>query len=550
MKAHASYPTLLEMFYRFEKGKANQVFLSEPIAGKAMSHTWQQAGISIRKMAGALSALNLPAGSRVAIIGKNSAHWIMADLAITMAGHVSVPIYPTVTAATLRQILTHSESQVLFVGKLDAFEPLQQGIPSTVRCIHFPHWAWSDCEDWDNFSKDANAIVPDVLPDPQALSCILYTSGTTGDPKGVMHTHFAHSFSLLTVMEALGEDLHNEVFFSYLPLSHIAERMVVEYCGIFTGGTIYFPESLATFSRDLAAAQPTIFLAVPRIWEKFREEILKKIPQQRLDILFNIPLLGGFLKKLMRKKLGLSRVKYALSGASPLHPSLPIWFSKLGIVIQEAYGMTENMALATINRKPSARFGTVGQSYKGVELFLGADNEVLVKSPANMLGYYKEPEMSAACFENGFLKTGDEGRLDQDGYLTITGRIKDLFKTSKGKYVAPAPIEKKLLEHSIISQACVVGSGESHALALCMLSPEAGGDRDQLQVMLSSIRQQVNQGLEYHEQIAKLIIVRDEWTIANGFFTPTLKIRRGAVDAHYGPQYAVWLLTKEEAIWE
>ena len=550
MKAHASYPTLLEMFYRFEKGKANQVFLSEPIAGKAMSHTWQQAGVSIRKMAGALSALNLPAGSRIAIIGKNSAHWIMADLAITMAGHVSVPIYPTVTAATLRQILTHSESQVLFVGKLGAFEPLQPGIPSTVRCIHFPHWAWSDCEDWNNFSKDANAIEPDVLPDPQALSCILYTSGTTGDPKGVMHTHFAHSFSLLTVMEALGEDLQNEVFFSYLPLSHIAERMVVEYCGIFTGGTIYFPESLATFSRDLAAAQPTIFLAVPRIWEKFREEILKKIPQQRLDILFNIPVLGGFLKKLMRKKLGLSRVKYALSGASPLHPSLPIWFSKLGIVIQEAYGMTENMALATINRKPSARFGTVGQSYKGVELFLGADNEVLVKSPANMLGYYKEPEMSAACFENGFLKTGDEGRLDQDGYLTITGRIKDLFKTSKGKYVAPAPIEKKLLEHSIISQACVVGSGESHALALCMLSPEAGGDRDQLQVMLSSIRQQVNQGLEYHEQIAKLIIVRDEWTIANGFFTPTLKIRRGAVDAHYGPQYAVWLLTKEEAIWE
>jgi long-chain acyl-CoA synthetase len=243
-------------------------------------------------------------------------------------------------------------------------------------------------------------------------------------------------------------------------------------------------------------------------------------------------------------------VKYALSGASPLHPSLPIWFSKLGIVIQEAYGMTENMALATINRKPTARFGTVGQSYKGVELFLGADNEVLVKSPANMLGYYKEPEMSAACFENGFLKTGDEGRLDQDGYLTITGRIKDLFKTSKGKYVAPAPIEKKLLEHSIISQVCVVGSGESHALALCMLSPEAGGDRDQLQVILSSIRQQINQGLEYHEQIAKLIIVRDEWTIANGFFTPTLKIRRGAVDAHYGPQYATWLLTKEEAIWE
>lgn len=550
MKAATSYPTLLEMFYRFEKEKANQVFLSEPIAGNAVSHTWQSAGMSVRKMAGALLALQLPVGSRIAIIGKNSAHWIMADLAITMAGHVAVPIYPTVTAATLRQIVTHSESQVLFVGKLDAFEPIQAGIPASVRCIHFPHWAWSGCEAWDRFTHDTNPVLTNPIPDPQSLSCILYTSGTTGDPKGVMHTHYAHSFSLLTVMDALGEELSNEVFFSYLPLSHIAERMVVEYCGIFTGGTIYFPESLATFSRDLEAAQPTIFLAVPRIWEKFREEILKKIPQQKLNFLLGIPLLGSFLKKVMRKKLGLSRVKYALSGASPLHPSLPIWFAKLGIIIQEAYGMTENMALATINRKPTARFGTVGQSYSGVELFLGAGNEVMVKSPANMIGYYKEPELTAASFDDGFLKTGDEGQLDQDGYLTITGRIKDLFKTSKGKYVAPAPIEKKLLEHAVISQACVVGSGESHALALCMLSPDVSEDKDQLQQLLSTIRQQVNQEVEQHEQLAKLVIVRDEWTIANGFFTPTLKIRRGAIDAHYGPQYATWLLMKEEAIWE
>ena len=252
----------------------------------------------------------------------------------------------------------------------------------------------------------------------------------------------------------------------------------------------------------------------------------------------------------MRKKLGLSRVRFALSGASPLHPSLPLFFAKLGITIQEAYGMTENMALATINRKATARFGTVGQSYDGVELKLGEQNEILVRSAANMIGYYKEPELTTASFEDGFLKTGDEGRLDADGYLYITGRLKDLFKTSKGKYVAPAPIEKKLLEHSLISQVCVVGSGESHALALCMLTTTSIADRTQLSQTLSAIRKKVNEQLDPHEQLAKLVVVREEWTIANGFITPTLKIRRNSIDAHYGPFYAGWLLAEHDAVWE
>ena len=545
-----TYPSILEKFYEFEKSQPDKLFLAEPFEGRSQSHTYREAGQTIRQMATALLDLQFPSGSRIAIIGKNSPHWIMADLAIMMAGHISVPIYPTVTASTLEQILTHSESQLLFVGKLDGYEPLCPGIPSSVRQVSFPNWPWAGCHTWSDFVSGHHPLKEDPVPDPQAINCILYTSGTTGNPKGVMHTHYAHAYSLLTVMEALGEELKNEVFFSYLPLSHIAERMVVEYCGIFTGGTIYFPESLQTFSKDLQAAQPTIFLAVPRIWEKFREEISKKIPPARLSLLLRLPILGTLLRKLLQKKLGLSRVRFALSGASPLHPSLPVFFKQLGIVIQEAYGMTENMALATINRKHAVKIGTVGPSYPGVELFIGPDNEVLTKSPANMIGYYKEPALTEASFTNGFLKTGDEGRLDEDGYLTITGRIKDLFKTSKGKYVAPAPIEKLLLEHAEFAQVCVVGSGQSGAMALCILASGILPDATTLSDRLAAIRQQVNRQIELHEQLVKLVVVKQEWTVANGLITPTLKIRRNSIDDHYGKQYEQWLRAAGEIVWE
>jgi len=544
------YPSILEKFYGFEKTQSRKLFLAEPFGGESQTHTYGQAGQTIRQMAAALLDLQLPSGSRIAIIGKNSPHWIMTDLAIMMAGHISVPIYPTVTAATLEQILTHSESKILFVGKLDAYEPIRSGVPAGIFQVSFPNWPWPGCSTWNDFVSGHHPLKQDPIPDPQAVNCILYTSGTTGNPKGVMHTHYAHAYSLLTVMEALGEELKDEVFFSYLPLSHIAERMVVEYCGIFTGGTIYFPESLQTFSKDLQAAQPTIFLAVPRIWEKFREEISKKIPPDRLSLILRMPLLGHLLRKVLQKKLGLSRVRFALSGASPLHPSLPVFFRQLGIIIQEAYGMTENMALATINRKNAVKIGTVGPSYPGVELVIGPDNEVLTKSPANMLGYYKEPALTAASFENGFLKTGDEGRLDEEGYLTITGRIKDLFKTSKGKYVAPAPIEKILLEHAAFAQVCVVGSGQSGALALCVLASGTIPDVTALSATLATIRQQVNRQLELHEQLVKLVIVQQEWTVANGLITPTLKIRRNSIDDVYGKQYEHWLRATGEIVWE
>jgi long-chain acyl-CoA synthetase len=523
--------------------------LSEPVNGTAQNFTWKQAGEEIRRIVSALHSLGLPENSKIAILGKNSAHWILADLAIMMAGYVSVPLYPNISGATLQSILDHSESKAIFIGKLDNYEELAIGIPSSIIRICFPFYPKEDCLNWNELKGKYPPLLTDHWPDAMSMACILYTSGTTGTPKGVMHTYYAHSYSLLTVMEALGNDFHEEIFFSYLPLCHVAERMVCEYASVFCGGTIYFPESLETFSKNLQEAQPTVFLAVPRIWEKFQQEILKKIPQKTLNILLAVPGLSSLIKKKVKRTLGLSRAKHILTGASPIKPSLLYWFAKLDIIIQEAYGMTENMALSNINRKSTARFGTVGQSFKGVELRLDKDNEVQVKSPASMIGYYKEPELTKESFEDGFLKTGDEGFIDADGYLTITGRIKDQFKTSKGKYIAPEPLEKMLLESPHISQVCVVGSGQSHVLALGVLTKKVSlQEQGRLAVLLKDFLQNINAKLEHHEKLAKLVFVSEEWTVANGFFTPTLKIKRKSIDSYYGSYYSQWLQAGSEIL--
>jgi long-chain acyl-CoA synthetase len=364
-----------------------------------------------------------------------------------------------------------------------------------------------------------------------------------------MHNHAATAYAVDAFLQSYPH-LHKETFFSYLPLCHVAERMLVECGAIFTGSKIYFVESMDTFAANLAHTQPTIFLAVPRIWEKLQEGILKKIPQQKLNRLLSIPIVSSLIKSGIRKKLGLSRYKHAFTGASPINPALLFWFQRLGIIIQEAYGMTENLALSHSNRKEAVKFGTVGTSYPGVTVRLGKDNEVQVKSPASMLGYYKEPELTAASFEDGYLKTGDEGSIDADGFLTITGRIKDQFKTSKGKYVMPAIIESKLLQAGMLSQVCVIGSGLPNAMAICTLAESVKSEPAEQQTSaLQQLLEQTNSQLEHHERLSKVIVVGEEWTISNGLLTPTLKIKRKAVDASFGDQYIPWSQEEKQVIW-
>jgi len=536
---------LVDYFQYWEKETPESEFLLEPVNRTYQIFTWGKAGNEIRRMAAYLHSLGLPEKSHIAILGKNSAHWIMADIAVMMAGFVSVPLYPNLTADQLKAILVHSESRFLFLGKLDNFEELKPGIPENLSCITFPFYPHEGYVTWDEVIQDHD---PGDFPKSanEDLCCILYTSGTTGTPKGVMHTFGNVAFALKGIREVV--DFDRETFFSYLPLCHVAEKIVVECGSLLCGGKVYFAESLETFSKDLAFTRPTIFLAVPRIWTKFQESILAKIPQQRLNILLSIPVVNAIIKRTIKKKLGLSRARVIFTGAAPITVGLLDWFEKLDIKIQEAYGMTENFSYSHYSRPHNIRKGSVGQPLPRCEIKLSEIGEVLVKSQATMKGYFKDPEETNKVIEDGYLKTGDEGRIDEEGFLFITGRTKDIFKTSKGKYIAPAPIEKLIMENEMVSQTCVVGTGLPQPIALITTTiKDTSVKRELIIDHFSGLLTRVNENLASHEKLKKLILLHKEWTVRD-ILTPSLKIKRRNVETVYGEHFLSWYESQDHVI--
>ncbi|NOS91035.1 MAG: AMP-binding protein [Cyclobacteriaceae bacterium] len=539
-------------FLKWEKQKPSAVFLNQPINGAYKTWSYQEAGIEIRKMASAIKGLGYPDKSNIAILSKNCAHWILADLAIMMTGHISVPLYATLTAPSIKQILDHSQSKAIIIGKLDEYPSQQAGISSDIARIGIEMYGVQESLSWEKLVQ-ANAPIESIYNwGKDDLMTVMYTSGTTGMPKGVMHTAGNFDVVLRAAIEELGLPLEPSLF-SYLPMSHIAERMGIEVYGFYSGAQFSFAESLETFPKNLFETQPHSFFAVPRIWAKFREKILEKMPQKKLSRLLSIPIIGSIVKKSIRKKLGLSRATHIYSGAAPISVDLLEWFNSIGIEIFQAIGMTEDCVFSHFNRHGKNKIGTVGIPFKNVKVKIAADGELRLKSDANMKGYYKEAALTAEAFdEEGYLKTGDKGEIDSQGFLTIVGRIKDQFKTDKGKYVAPAPIEMKLLANTDIEQVCVVGMGIPQPIALTVLSI-AGKAKSKEAIIesLSASLKEVNAELESYEKLEKAVIMQGDWTVPNGLMTPTLKVKRNEVEKIHVPKYPSWYHTKEGAvIWE
>ena len=544
----------------------------------------------VRDVSLGLGALGLSRGDRVAIVSESRPEWLISDLAILAAGGITVPIYPTLSAAQARYILHDCGARLAIVSTrlqlekiqeirhqlpaLEALIVIEEGVSATSPSVMtFAQLAergharmvseWGAAREFRDAARQAR---------PEDLATIIYTSGTTGEPKGVMLTHASLVANMYAAAEAFAVH-ETDVALSFLPLSHSFERMV-SYVYLLCGVTVVFAETFDTIGRDVARVRPTVLTGVPRVYEKMHSRIVEKgqssstaraalfrwaagvaAARGRAALLGRAasPLVGiqaAFADRLVfsriREGVG-GRVRYLVSGSAPLPAAIAEFFHGVGLPIIEGYGLTETAPILTVNPPTAPRAGTVGKAIAGVELRIAADGEILARGPNLMAGYYNKPQATEDAIKDGWFHTGDIGTLDQDGYLAITDRKKDLLVTSGGKKIAPQPIENVLKQSPLIAEAVVIGDRRKYAAAL--LVPEFAAlerrlkdlgrppgertelvGRDDVVALYQEIVDGLNRELSQYERIKRIAVLPREFSIEGGELTPSLKVRRKVVE--------------------
>ena len=577
--------TLVDLFFDRAARWSERPALRHWEHGAWQTMTWAEYGTAVREVAAGLVGLGLERGDRAGILAGNQPGWHIADVGIIAAGGVTVPAYPTGVASQLAHVLGHSASRVCFVGDRDQLAKLllcRPRLPALERVVTLgepPDGLDDDLlltfEDLRSLGRQRLVQQPDLIElrggglEPDAVATIVYTSGTTGPPKGTMITHqnVAETIRSITAVVPMGP---TDRFLSYLPLSHIAERCTSHLGQINSGGETWFARSLATLAEDLRACRPTVFMAVPRVWEKFRQGVEAELAhaprpvRAQADRLVALGLrvvtagqgtspppgwrdlaayqvLDRTVGARIRRGLGLDRGRVFVSSAAPVDADLLRWFHAIGIPVAEVYGQTEDCGPTTMNRPGRIRIGTVGEALPGLDVRIAPDGEVLVRGPNVCAGYWNDPEATAELLEDRWMHSGDLGAFD-GAFLRIVGRKKNLIVTSSGKNIAPEDIETRLRSEPFISQAVVVGDGRKYLTALVALDAEAvearvdaHGATEVLATHPVVVREigaafdRINASRAPAERVRAWRILPRELTVAGGELTPTLKVKRSVV---------------------
>jgi long-chain acyl-CoA synthetase len=551
---------ILDYVFEHEERRPNDILLTQPLGGgRVADYSWRQAMDEARRMAAHLKTLGLPPGARIAILSKNCAHFVIAELAIWMAGGTTVAIFPTETAKTVGYVLEHSEASLLFVGKLDIWPQRRAGVPVGLPCIALPLAPETEFETWDAVIAHTEPLQGRPRRAPEDVAMLIYTSGSTGTPKGVMLEFSAITAASEGIVQFLGAYLGTgpQRVLSYLPLAHSYERAWIQCAQLVRGQTqLFFAESLHTFLADLQRARPTMFASVPRLWLKFQLGVFSKMPPHKLDRLLGLPLIGRIVARKVLRGLGLDHVRLAGSGSAPIPAELIAWYRRIGLNLIEGYGMTEDFAYSHSSTAQLNAPGYVGVPMPGVQVRIAPDGEVLIKSPGRLRGYFKRPELDAESFtEDGFFHTGDRGARRADGLLKITGRAKEIFKTSKGEYVAPAPIESMLEADPWVESSMVSGANHPSPYALVVLAEDLRprtrdpAFRAEVEAEMERLLDSVGATLPDAVRPRMIVIAQEPWTIENGCLTPTMKVRRQQIEATVAARVDAWYAAGKRVQW-
>lgn len=534
MTIFSSTESPLDMFYHWEAAKPEAIYLRQPVDQVWRDYSWAEVGQEARQIAAALQAMGMATGERVSILSKNCAHWVIADLATMMSGCSSAPAFTSMTGDDVRYILDHSASKMLFVGDTENWDQVRAVLPDHVKVISLPH---ADVPGAD-YSWDELLANHEPLPgNPKRASSdeitTIYTSGSTGLPKGVVYS-FEGAGHIVRNLGQTFRMTEEDRLISYLPLAHGFERAAIDFMSMYAGCTIGFNESQGTFSADMHTVRPTVFQCVPRLWNKFQEAVRANLGGQgALDTLLADPAKAEATKERIKQTLGLDAGRLLMTGSAPTPLPLHDWYEALDMPLCELYGQSEVLS-GTSNLPWDRKPGTLGKPTLNTQLKIADNGEILIKARAVMTGYLHEPEKTAETLVDGWIHTGDKGEIDEDGFLKITGRVKEIFKTTKGKYVAPLPIESMLSSNVNLEQLCLMGNGLPQTVLVVQLSAQ-GKEADGRALDSQLCRQilEVNAALDSHARIACVILSDKDWSAANGLATHTFKIKRAALENQY-----------------